>query len=141
VFWRPMLKTLPYLARFIVELAPIQLARCPLAPAARMAVLRFSCVLQTWLGLFLREFPSQLDRRNHTVGPRDAFARYIERGAMIGAGARKGQAESHVHTAVKGVKFKRDQTLIVIHAKGGVPFPVSKMEKKCVRGDGAFEGC
>src|SRR6266487_1930904 len=136
-----MLKTLPYLARFIVELAPIQRARCLLAPQPGWLCYDFRVFRgQTWLGLFLREFSGQLDRRNHTVGPRDAFARDIERGAMIGAGARKGQAEGHVHTAVKGMKFKRDQTLIVIHAKGGVPFPVSKMEKKCVRGDGALEG-
>src|SRR5438128_2476199 len=94
---------------------------------------------QKCLTLFLSELRGQIDRRDHAVGARDAFARNIERGAMIGTGARKGQAEGNVYTGMEGVQLQRDQTLIVIHAKGGVPFLVSEMKEERVRGDGTFE--
>src|SRR4029077_15884438 len=58
---------------------------------------------QTWLSLLLREFRGQIDRSDHTVWARDAFAGDIEGGAMIGTGARKRQAEGDVHAGMKGV--------------------------------------
>ena len=100
-----------------------------------------SCVSrgQTWLSVFLREFHGQIDRRNHAVGARDAFTRDIERGAVIGAGARKRKAEGNVYAGMEGMQFQRNQTLVVIHAEGSVPFLVSEVEEERVRGMGAGE--
>jgi hypothetical protein len=41
---------------------------------------------------------------------------------MIGTGARKRKAKRHIHTLVKGVKFQRNQSLIVIHAEHRIEF-------------------
>ena len=94
---------------------------------------------QMRLDLFLRELRGQIDCRNHTVGPRDAFSRNIERGSVIGTGAGKGQTEGDVHAGMKGVQLQWNQTLIVIHAESGVPFPVSEMEEESVGRNGPFE--
>src|SRR5262245_24471833 len=59
----------------------------------------------------------KIDRGYHAVGPGDSFAGNFKCSAVIGTGARKRKTERHIHTLVKGVKFQRDQTLIVIHAK------------------------
>ncbi len=56
----------------------------------------------------------------------------VERGAVIGAGARKRQAERHVHAAMKRVQLERDQSLIVIHAKNGIELAFSRAMKDCV---------
>src|SRR5437764_6565868 len=126
-----------------------QRARCPLAPLPRhrepvpwrttRLCYDLVCVFrgQTWLTLFPRQLCRQIDRRNHTVGASDAFARDVEGGAMIGAGSGKGQAESNVYAGMEGMQFQRDQTLIVVHANCGVPFLVSEMEEERVRRDGA----
>src|SRR6185312_14487193 len=63
---------------------------------------------QTWLSLLLRELRGQIDRSDHTVWARDAFAGDIEGGAVIGTGARKRQAEGDVYAGMKGVQFQRN---------------------------------
>ena len=60
---------------------------------------------QTCLSLLSRELCRQIDRGDHTVWARDAFAGDIERGAVIGTGARKRQAEGDVHPGMKGVQL------------------------------------
>ena len=87
----------------------------------------------------LREFRGEVNCRDHAVGPRRALARDVEGSSMIGAGPRKRQAECHVHSGMKGVQLQWNQTLIVIHAESGVPFPVSEMKEECVGRDGAVE--
>src|SRR5438046_10758810 len=42
---------------------------------------------QTWLRLLLRELRGQIDRGEHTVCVRDAFAGEIKAGAVTGTGA------------------------------------------------------
>src|ERR1700724_1347864 len=71
---------------------------------------------------FLDQFHRQIDRRDHAIGTRDSFAGDVERGAMIRTRPRERQPERHIHAAVKGVEFQRNQTLIVIHAEHGVEF-------------------
>jgi hypothetical protein len=113
----------------------------PVGPTARMAVLRLGwCVLwQLGLDFFLRELRGQVDRGDHTVWARDAFAGDIERGAVIGTGARKRQAEGDVHAGMKGVQLQRNQTLVVIQTESSVPFLVSEMEEERIGRDGPLE--
>ena len=96
---------------------------------------------QTWLSLLLRELRGQIDRSDHTVWARDAFAGDIEGGAVIGTGARERQAEGDVHAGMKGVQLQWNQTLIVIQTESGVPFLVSEMEEESIRRDGPLENC
>ena len=93
------------------------------------------------LSLLLRELRGQIDRSDHTVWVRDAFAGDIKGGAVIGTGARKRQAEGDVHTGMKGVQLQRNQALIVIQTESGVPFLVSEMEEESIRRDGPLENC
>ena len=74
------------------------------------------------LGDACRKFHRESDRGDHAVGPRDSLVSDGESGAVIGAGAREGKAESDVHSFMESVEFQRDQALIVIHAKHGVEF-------------------
>ena len=74
----------------------------------------------------------EIDRGDHAVGTRDAFAGNFKRGAVIGTGARKRQAKRHIHTAVEGVQFQWDQSLIVIHAEHRVEFAFNRAVKNGV---------
>src|SRR5438067_4459378 len=96
---------------------------------------------QTWLNLLLRELRGQIDRSDHTVWARDAFAGDIEGGAVIGTGARERQAEGDVHCGMKGVQVQRNQALIMIQTESGVPFLVNEMEEESIRRDGPLENC
>ena len=90
---------------------------------------------------FGRKFSRHIDGGDHTVGPRDSFAGDGKGRAVVGAGPRKWQAKGHVHAAMKGVQFQRDQSLIVIHAEGGIPLLVGKVMEQCVRRDRSIEKC
>ena len=80
-------------------------------------------------------------RRDHAIGARDPFARDFKGRAVIGARAWKWQSERHVHTVVECVKFQRDQTLVVIHAKNRVEFTFGRAMKNRVGRMRAGEDC
>ncbi|KAF5408223.1 MAG: hypothetical protein Udaeo2_15990 [Candidatus Udaeobacter sp.] len=56
---------------------------------------------------------------------------------MIGTGARKRKTERHIYALVKGVKFQRDQPLIVIHAEYRIEFIFNRTVKDGVGRVGA----
>ena len=87
------------------------------------------------------QFGGKIDGGDHTVRTSHSFTGNFERGAVIGAGARKGKPKRHVHTLVKGVEFQRNQSLIVIHAEYRVEFAFNRTMKNCVGGvrPGYFE--
>ena len=80
----------------------------------------------------MRKFHRESNRGDHAVGPRDSLAGDGESGAVIGAGAREGEAESDVHSFMESVEFQRDQSLIVIHAKHGIEFSLDGVMENSV---------
>ena len=86
-----------------------------------------------------REFHGEIDRRDHAVGSCDSFSGNFKRGAVIGTGARTRQTERHVHAVVKCVQLKRNQSLIVIHAKHRVEFAFNRPVENRVGGVWAGE--
>ena len=85
------------------------------------------------------QFGGKIDGGDHAVRAGDSFAGNFKRGAVIGTGARKRKAKRHVHTFVKGVKFQRNQSLIVIHAEYRIEFAFNRTMKNCVGGMGPDE--
>ena len=73
-----------------------------------------------------REFHREINRGDHAVGTRDAFARNFKCSAVVGTGARKRQPERYVHAAVECVQLQRNQSLIVVHAKYRVEFAFNR---------------
>ena len=74
----------------------------------------------------------EIDCCDHAIGARDAFAGDLERGAVIGAGARKRETKRYVHTAVKRVDLQRYQTLIVIHAENSIELAFGGAMENCI---------
>src|SRR5207248_8854041 len=82
----------------------------------------------------LRKIHGEIDRCDHTVGTGNSLAGNFKCGAVIGTGSRKRKAKRYVHTLVKGVKFQRDQSLIVIHAEYRIELIFNHMVKDGVGG-------
>src|SRR5882724_7254547 len=80
------------------------------------------------------EFHREIDRGDHAVGPRNVFAGDVEGRSVIGACAREGKTERHVYAFVKGVELQWNQSLVVIHAKHGVPGAICSVIKNDVGG-------
>src|SRR5947209_20390798 len=102
-------------------------------PRKRQTAAPIGCEELVTSPLFSRvgEFNRELDRSDHAVRPRRAFSGELECGAVVRTGARKGQPESYIHAFVKRVQLKRNEPLIVIHAKDRIPFAVhSAMENR-----------
>lgn len=71
---------------------------------------------------------------DQAVGPCNALARDIERRAMIGRGAHKGQSERDIHAVVESKRLQRDKRLIVRWAQGHVVARACPGMKQSVRG-------
>src|SRR2546423_4568493 len=80
------------------------------------------------------EFHREIDRGDHAISPRNVFAGDVEGRSMIGACAREGKTERYVYAFVKGVQLQRNQSLVVINAKHGVPGAVRGVIKNGVGG-------
>src|SRR5579864_9110368 len=75
--------------------------------------------------------PCVIDRRNHARGIRDAAARDIECGAVVGRGPHKRQSDRDVHRAIKLQRLERDQALIVIHSHSRIEAKAPVAFDKC----------
>ena len=82
---------------------------------------------------FRCQFHREINRGDHAVGTRDAFARNFKCSAVVGTGARKRQPERYVHAAVECVELQRNQSLIVVHAKYRVEFAFNRSVENGVR--------
>src|SRR5213076_2987736 len=88
-----------------------------------------------------RHFHREIDRGDHAVRPRNVFAGDVEGGSVIGACARERKTERYVYAFVKGVQLQRNQSLVVIHAKHGVPGAICSVIKNSVGGKRTGDDC
>src|SRR5436190_21353985 len=89
----------------------------------------------------LRHFHREVHRGYHAVRPRNVFAGDVEGRSVIGACPREGKTESYVYAFVKGVQLQRNQSLVVIHAKHGVPGAICSVIKNGVGGKRTANDC
>ena len=80
----------------------------------------------------MRQLHREINRGDHAVGTRDAFARNFKCSAVVGTGAGKRQPERYVHAAVERVQLQWDQSLIVVHAKHRVEFAFNRAVENSV---------
>ena len=141
-----MLKTETYFSIFPVlmlaaigqhRFVPSEVEKCPVGKPSviplwtRLTPLRFA---QDDLH---GQLHGEINRGDHAVGTGDSFAGNFKRSAVIGTGARKRKTECHIHALVKGMKFQRDQTLVVIHAEYRIEFAFNSTMKDGVGRVGA----
>src|SRR6266576_6569879 len=90
-------------------------------------------------GYDMRKLHGEINSGDHALRTGDSFAGNFKRSAVIGTGAGKRKAKRHIHALVKGVKFQRNQSLIVIHAEHRIEFTFNRSVKNCVGRMGAGE--
>ena len=85
------------------------------------------------------KFGGEEDGSFHAVGTGDAATGDVEGCAVVGTRADEWKAERNIHPFVEGMELKRDEALVVIHAKDSVEFAFDRAVENGVRGKRALE--